>query len=403
MTPTFIAATVLLALVATVAADGEEFALRDATAPLAELLAGRWRADVITADLTNASKASLDLGVQYEPIADEPSVADRVLSAIYGAVGASRSALKMAVRALYPDEPGFVLELAPALLDGVLVGHARLLDGGRALLRDVYLSGAGVEDALPEVDFGADSDDDGAVPKTAVTVECSSLTSCKVLLGTKPAEAEGATEAAAPTIGELGLQLQYRPRAQSKTRQGFVAWNPAATAADGISLKPNASAPSSAQSAALTLAPLKGVLTVMTNKHALVVLYVPDRTAPTGAASMRAVRLTLRRETDDVNHDSSSPQGFVGWLAGSWTHVLGYSLLFLVVVGGKFGTKYYFKWRGVDIEPWLKAMRGGKRVGKPTKKKLPSDAEIHAMMARDDEAERNATYRRRTAAQQQQK
>ena len=87
---------------------------------------------------------------------------------------------------------------------------------------------------------------------------------------------------------------------------------------------------------------------------------------------------------------------------------LSHTVLMAIVVGGKFGPRLYYKWRhGIDIGPWIKSLRTGKRVsGKPlakpgSRKKLLDEVAVLAQMEVDDAADRSREIARLRAERQQ--
>jgi hypothetical protein len=412
----FVATTALAATAASKDDDNDAFATTESTEPLAELLLGRWRLDVVVQDLSPPLRESFESGEEEAAAASaaarEPVLGEIIAQAWASLVGTSRTVLRSAVRRFWPDEPGFHLELGRGLHDGVLVGKVSMQDAGHFLLRDLLLGRVGgAADTRPPLppllalDEALRSGPEAPFPFIAsapVTVECATLSSCRMHLGE-----EGDAAAA---WGEVHLTLPFRSaKSANKVRSGRWEWKPAAGAAVRFVTRSGApgAAPTEVEVAAaplvvlsLSIPELRGGLLVATNKHGLAsvaseVLPFVDTKAATAspAALMRQHRLVLRRETPDLNRAEPDMPATISWLSGSWWHVALYALLLGIVLFGKFGTRWFMlRFRGIDIDPWIKTMRGGRRETKP-KRRLMTDAEIHKMMAADDAADRSRVKR----------
>jgi len=391
--------------------DATGFPTSESTEPLAELLLGRWRADVIVQDFSPVLRESLEA---VEGAADgaaagdyEPTLGDHIAGAWQSVVGTSKTVLRSAVKRFWPDEHGFHLELSRGLHDGVLVGKVSMQDGGHNLLRDVLLGGGEGATALPPslaLDDAVRSAEDAPVPFVAsmpVTVECATMTSCRAYLGVGPrsvsptANATGSASLnddsdadAAEALGEIRMSLPMRSRkASHRMRSGRWEWTPAKGAAVPVV--------NGAGVDSVPLPVLRGGLTITTNKHGLASIGSEDRTVATedGAPLMRQHRLLLRRETDDLNREEPDMPSTIAWLSGSWWHVVIYAVLLGFVLFGKFGTRWYFRrFRGIDIDPWIKTLRTGRRDPKK-KKKMMTEEEIRRLMAADDAADRSRQRR----------
>jgi hypothetical protein len=405
---------VVLGFAAGATDDNEKsFVTEDATEPLAELLLGRWRVDVVVQDFSEVLRESLESQLTGRDeddgsIADDVPLGRHIADAWHAVVGTSKTVIRSAVQRFWPDEHGFHLELSRGLHDGVLVGKVTMQDAGHHLIRDVLKSGVNAL-GLPPVlalDDAWRSPIDAPIPYLAsavITVECSTLTTCRMYVGGSAGMQGGEDAAAAPAnaepFGELQLVLPFRSKKSvgtNKIRAGKWEWKPArgmrfVTGGDAKTSDGNGTEgalPAVVEEHPAT--PLRGGLLVATNKHGMATVASADPTNPADDEPlMRQHRLILRRETPDLNQVEPPMPGTIAWLSGSWWHVAVYGLLLGLVLFGKFGTRWYFKtFKGVDIDPWLKSMHSGKRETKK-KRRLMSDAEIHALMASDDAADRS--------------
>ena len=362
-------AVVFTLLVATVAAYHDDVSVH--TAPLAEILAGKWRFEFVAADLSAHSQSLLDPGRRVQADSgDDDSWTDVFQDAWRVVSGSSARALKAAVQLLSPDEPIFRLEVAPALHDGVLVGRAQILPAGWIFVRDLLLSGSAAMAAPANIVEGAET--------CSAVVECFTMSRCTLTLRPDAASASSSPDdAVQPAIATVQLHLAYRASTAGGARAGVIRVEAGPL---GFATVLPTESNETARGTAVTIPAMTASVSVMVGRHAFINLAIPDATRPTAT---RAVRIMGRRESLTLEDEVESG----GWFASaSWTHVFVYSILLLVVVGGKFGTKWYFKRQGIDVDPWLASLRSSKGR-KQQRKRLPSDAAIRAQMDKDDDIE----------------
>jgi hypothetical protein len=327
-------AVLLLLATTPVAALFERSADAESTyTPLADMVVGRWRIDVPDADFTPSLRKSI---ADDRPAANSlASVGESVVSAALDLVVGARMA--------------FNVELSPSLLDGVFVGRLICEQHGFDYIHDI-LSGPESSLAPPLVQ------DDDSRRVIDIRVTCVSLGNCIVHLGTRAnSSLVDDNDEPSNVVGTATLNLQRTPDDPTKTkvRIGTVSF-----VSTDATVK------------------VQGSLMMMPQER-----LVATFNSPRGRGIKR---LVLQRVAASLTDDENK-----SWL-GSWSSVAMYGVLMLVVVGGRFGVKWYFKRQGVDVDQLVRNIRSGKHeraLRKNGANRKHTDEEIRKMMEQDDAAE----------------